>query len=119
MKNLGWAAFSLLAALFVATFAIGIWATLNDEAKDPAELAARKEQCRKLERHLLEISPEKPANVDEAVAKVPIVDIEQGAAEDKDKNKKDAVDKKPPAVACMMVAQTPDAVKACVPKPAE
>ncbi len=117
MKKLGWAVFALLAAVFTAMFAIGIWSTLNDEDKDPPDVAARKDECRKLEHHLFEIAPEKPANLDEAVAKVPIEDIEQCAAKDEDKKTK--VDHKAPAVACMMAAPTVDAVRACVPKPAE
>ncbi len=108
MKKLGWLGFAVLAAVFTAMFAIGIWATLHDEEKDPPDVAARKEQCRQLERHLFEISPAKDKSVDELVAQVPIEDIEQCAAADKDK--KTGVDQTPQTIACMMAAQTADAV---------
>jgi hypothetical protein len=117
VKKLAWAAFFVLDAVFAVMFVIAIWGTLHDEQKDPAEIAARKEQCRQLERHIFELSPKHDKSVDELVAGVPIEDIEQCAAADKDK--KTGVDRKPQVIACMMASSTLDAVKGCVPKPAE
>jgi hypothetical protein len=77
----------------------------DDSEKDKPDVAARKAECKKLERHLYEISPETPkdANLDALVAKVPVEDIEQCAAAH------------PEAVACMQTAADYKAVRNCIP----
>jgi hypothetical protein len=124
VKSLGVAAFALLALLFVGIFALAIHATVSDEDKDPPELAARKAACRDLQAHLFAISNDQqldqlsPADREKRIAElasgVAIEDIEQCAAADKDKA---GSDRKPAALACMLAAQDPAAVRACVPKP--
>ena len=93
MKPFAYALFALCALVMVGLFAIGIYSTMSWEDEDPPKVAARKAECRKLERHLFEISPDSAGrNIDELVAKVPIEDIEQcGAAY-------------PESVACMQAA---------------
>ncbi len=108
MKLLGYIAFAVLAAVFAALFALGIYATLNDEQHDPPDVAARKAECRKLEQHLIEMSPEAAGkNAEELAAKLPIEDIELcGAAY-------------PEVVACMQRTADLGAARACVPVPVE
>jgi hypothetical protein len=106
VKTLGWPLFAILALAFTAMFATGVYATLNDEDKDPADVAARKAECRKVIHHVIEVTPG-VSNVDEANAKVPIEDVEQcGAAY-------------PESVACMEAAKDLAAVRACIPTAVE
>ena len=80
--------------------------------KDKPEQAALKAECRALEKHLFQITPQTPGGTAEAdpkrleelVAKVPIEDIEQCAA---------IKDRK--VIACMQAAGTVSAVRACIP----
>ena len=104
MKPFAYAGFAVLAAVMIGLFAVGIYSTTNWEDKDDPKVAAKKEQCRKLSRHLFEILPEaKGQNPDELVAKVPIEDIEQCAAANQD------------SVACMLAAPDHARVQACIP----
>ena len=103
MRSVGYAAFAVLALVLAAIFAVGIYGTVTNEDQDTPEQAARKAECRKLARHNFELSGVPAAQLDEAVAKVPIEDIEQcGAA-------------LPESTACMVAATTIDALHACVP----
>ncbi|HSN24909.1 MAG TPA: hypothetical protein VLT45_01455 [Kofleriaceae bacterium] len=104
MKSLWIVVFGLLVATFAAVFVISIYATVNDVNTAPSELAARKAQCRDVVRHLVEISPQRAGrSVDDAVAKIPVEDIEQcGAAY-------------PESVTCMQNAADVAAVKNCIP----
>ena len=108
MKTLWVVIFGLRVAACAAVFAISIYATLNDENKDAPEIAARKEQCRQVVRHLIEISPHRNGrSVDETVAKIPVEDIEQcGAAY-------------PESVTCMLKAADIATVKNCIPEQVE
>jgi hypothetical protein len=108
VKSLWIIIFGLLVAVFAAVFAISIYATLNDENKDQPDVAARKDQCRQLVHHLIEISPQREGrSVEEAAAKVPVEDIEQcGAAY-------------PESVACMNKATDLAAIKNCIPEHVE
>jgi hypothetical protein len=84
---------------------------------DPPDLAGRKAECRRLEAHILQISPEsrreldglpeaeRQKRLDKLVAKVPIEDIQQCAAAE------------PAVIACMQRAPDVAAVRACVPPP--
>lgn len=96
-----------------------------EDAKDTPEKAARKVECRKLNEHIFQITPESKALLDEAartgaaaagddarraklgelVAGVPIEDIEQCAAAD------------PKVIACMQQAPDQAALRACIPPP--
>ena len=106
MRKLGWAAFAVFAALLAVLFAIGIRSTMSWEDKDPPELAARKEECRKLVRYVIALAPEsKGQSADELAAKVPIEDIELCAAA------------KPEVLDCMGKAADITAVRACIPPP--
>ena len=101
MRALGWLAFTLLVALFTATIATAIYATVNDEEKDPPDVAARKAECRKVIDHLIAMTPDHPE------VKTPIEDVELcGAAY-------------PESVACMASAKDVAAVKACIPQQLE
>jgi hypothetical protein len=95
--------FAVLAALFVALFGTGIYATLTDEDTDSPEVAARKAECRKLEHHLFGLYPESAGKTPEEV--VPIEDIELcGAAY-------------PEVIACMQAAPDLQRVHDCMPEP--
>lgn len=105
MRSLGYAAFAVLALLLAAVFAIGIYATVTDEDHDTPDVVARKAECRKAIQRYFELSGTPADQVEAAMAKVPIEDVEQcGAA-------------KPEAVACMLSATTVDAYHKCVPVP--
>jgi len=105
VRQVGYAAFTLLALVLTAIFAVGIYATVTDEDHDTPEAAARKAECRKLVRHYFELSG--AGQVDEAAAKVPIEDIEQcGAAHSE-------------SVACMIAATRVEAMHSCIPVPVE
>jgi hypothetical protein len=117
VKVIGYTLFGGLAVALITIFVIGIVATMRSQDEDTAEVAARKAQCRKLERHIFEISPDsgvqsltgtdRERELDALVAKVPIEDIEQcGAAY-------------PEAIACMEVATDLAAVATCVPQKVE
>jgi hypothetical protein len=108
VRTIGWVGFGVLAVLFAAIFAVAAYATANDENKDAPDVAARKEECRKVIRHLIEVSPVRgDKSVDDAAAKVPIEDIELcGAAY-------------PESVACMAGATDLAAVKTCIPAAVE
>jgi hypothetical protein len=106
VKALGWLVFTALVAMFTATIVIAIYATVNDVEQDPPDVAARKAECRKVIRHLIEISPG-THDVEEANKKVPIEDVEMcGAAY-------------PESVGCMATAKDAAAVKACMPEQVE
>ena len=97
MKELAWQAFGILVLVFTAMFATGVYATLNDEDKDPADVAARKAECRKVIDHIIALTP------DHGEVKTPIEDVEQcGAAY-------------PESVACMGAAKDLAAVRECFP----
>jgi hypothetical protein len=123
VKSLAVAAFALLVLLFAGILTVAAYATVVDEDQDSPEIAARKAECRKLVAHVFELSPDsqlqglsgadRQARLDALVAKVPIEDIEQCAAADKDKKTKE--DRKPAAVACMKAASDHAAIQACVP----
>lgn len=101
MKALGWPVFGLLVIVFTAMFATGVYATLHDEDKDPADVAARKAECRKVIDHVISLTP------DHSEVKTPIEDVEQcGAAY-------------PEAVACMGAANDLAAVHDCIPASVE
>lgn len=96
--------FGVLAVAIVALFAVGTYATITNEDVDTPEVAAKKAQCRKLERHIFEIMPEaKGKNLDELVANVPIEDIELCRAA------------YPESTACMELAPDMAALRACIP----
>ncbi len=77
-----------------------------------AEKAARKAECRKLEEHIVRITPRPggggaetdPARIQQLVAKVPIEDIEQCAALQEHKD-----------IECMQAAGDVAALRACIP----
>ena len=103
-----------VAALTIATLFV---AACGSDAVDAPEVAQRKAECRRLEAHILEISPqtrreldglpvaEQQKRLDQLVAKVPIEDIQQCAAAE------------PAVVACMQRAPDVAAVRACIPPP--
>ena len=92
-------------------------AACGSEGVDPPDVAQRKAECRRLEAHILRISPEsrreldglseaeQQKRLDKLVAKVPIEDIQQCAAAE------------PAVIACMQRAPDVAAVRACVPPP--
>lgn len=97
MKALGWPVFGILVIAFTAMFATGVYATLHDEDKDPADVAARKAECRKVIDHIISLTP------DHGEVKTPIEDVEQcGAAY-------------PESVACMGAAKDLAGVRECIP----
>ena len=97
MKALAWPVFGILVLVFAGMFATGVYATLHDEDKDAAEVAARKAECRKVIEHVISLTPDHPE------VKTPIEDVEQcGAAY-------------PEAVACMGAAKDLAAVHDCIP----
>lgn len=104
MRAIGFAAFGLLILALVGIFAISIYATLHDVAKDTPAVAARKAECKHLLAHVFQVSPEAAGgSVSDLVEGVPVEDIEQcGAA-------------RPEVTACMAKATTIDALHACVP----
>jgi hypothetical protein len=108
VRVIGYVAFGVFVLVLAALMTLAVSATWSYEDKDPPDVAARKAECRKLSRHLIEISPEsKGKSIDELVAKVPIEDIELcGAAY-------------PESVACMQAAPDPAAVKPCIPVPVD
>ncbi len=105
MKSLWVIVFGLLVAVFAAVFVIAVYATVHDENKQSPEVAARQAECRKLARHVIEISPQRgQRSPDDVLAKVPIEDIEQcGAAY-------------PEVVACMEKASDVAGVRDCIPQ---
>ncbi len=103
MKSLAYVAFAVLSLLLTAIFAVGIYATITNEDQDTPEQAARKAECRRLARHNFELAGVPAAQLDEAVAKVPIEDIEQCGAGF------------PESVACMQAATSIEVLHACVP----
>jgi hypothetical protein len=100
---------------FALTIAIGFAAACGSGGVDPPEVAQRNAECRRLEAHILRISPESRAELDglseaeqqkrldKLVAKVPIEDIQQCAAA------------APAVIACMQQAPDVAAVRACIP----
>jgi hypothetical protein len=106
VKKLGYLLLIPIAGIMAAIFAIAIYATLHaEENVDPPDVAARKAECRKLQDHLISITPD-------AHKVVSIEDIEQCAAADKDKT---GVDRKPAVIACLQNARDQAAVRACIP----
>jgi hypothetical protein len=100
VKGIWVVVFGLLVAIFAAVFAIAIYATVHDENKQAADVAARQAECKKLVQHVIEISPQHAHQT----VDVPIEDIEQcGAAY-------------PEVVACMEKAPDVAGVKACIPQ---
>jgi hypothetical protein len=106
----------LLAPTIVVAFTIALGAC-GTGGIDPPEVAQRKAECRRLEAHILRISPEsrgeldglpeaeQQKRLDALVAKVPIEDIQQCAAAE------------PAVIACMQKASDVAAIRACVPPP--
>jgi hypothetical protein len=92
-------------------------AACSTGAVDPPEVAQRKAECKRLEAHILQITPEsrgeldrlsepeRQKRLDQLVAKVSIEDIQQCAAAD------------PTVIACMQKAPDVAAVRACIPPP--
>ena len=90
-------------------------AACSDEAVDSPEVKAKKEQCRALEAHMFQISPDSApqfANLDDAAAKqladdmvatLPPEDIDQCVAAETD------------IIACMQLAPDVVHVKRCIP----
>jgi len=88
-------------------------AACGSEANDSSELAGRKAECRRLEEHLFQVSPQSQLTglsasdqhkrLDQLMAGVPVEDIAQCAAAD------------PVVVACMQKAADVAAVRACIP----
>lgn len=103
MRSLGYAAFAVLALLLVGVFAVGIYATVHDANTDMPEASARKAECRKAIQRYFELSGTPAGEIDAAMARVPIEDIEQcGAAN-------------PEVVTCMLGAADVTAYHKCVP----
>ena len=83
-----------------------------EDEKDTPEQAQTKAECRRLEEHLVRITPAPgaaapetdPARIRQLVDKVPIEDIEQCAA---------VKDRK--VIACMQAAPSVAALRACIP----
>jgi hypothetical protein len=106
-----------LCVLVLVVVSIGFAGACASSATDSPEQARRKAECRRLEAHIFQISPEtrgrldgrpeaeQRALIEELVAKVPIEDIEQCAAA------------APAVIACMQAAPDPRAVRACIPPP--
>jgi hypothetical protein len=94
---------------------LAVLAGCADEAVDSPEVIAKKEQCRALEAHMFQISPQSAAqfaNLDEAaaktladqmVAKLPAEDIDQCVAAETD------------IISCMQLAADVSQVKRCIP----
>jgi hypothetical protein len=124
VKLLGIIGFAICSVLFVGILALGIYATVHDENQDSPAIAARKAECQKLEAHVFSIMPasqleglseeERQKKLDELVAKLPIEDIEQCAAADKDKT---GADRKAGVLDCMKAARDEAGLKQCIPKP--
>lgn len=82
------------------------------QEKDSPELAQRKAECRRLEDHIIRITPRPggggpetdPAKIEERAARIPIEDIAQCAA---------VTDRK--VIACMQAAPDVAALRACIP----
>ncbi len=98
--------------LFIA---LVVLAACADEPVDSPEVAAKKDQCRALEAHMFQISPQSAdrfANLDEAAAKtlademvgkLPPEDIDQCVAAETD------------IISCMLLASDVLHVKRCIP----
>jgi alpha-glucuronidase len=103
----------------MTAFALILYAVLagacEEEKETPAQ-AQLKAECRRLEEHLVQITPAPgsaapetdPARIRELVARVPIEDIEQCAA---------VKDRK--VIACMLAAHDAAGLKACIPAQTE
>lgn len=99
----------------LALVVLVVLAACGDEAVDSAEVAAKKDQCRALEAHMFQISPQSadqfasldPAAAkklaDEMAAKLPPEDINQCVAAETD------------IISCMQLAPDVAHVKHCVP----
>jgi hypothetical protein len=95
--------------------ALALLAACDEETVDSPEVAAKKEQCRTLEAHMFQISPQsadKFSNLDEAAAKqladkmvaaLPPEDIDQCVAAETD------------IISCMELAPDIASVKRCIP----
>jgi cytochrome c556 len=103
--------------LVALTIVLLLAAACSTGAVDPPEVAQRKTECKRLEAHILRISPESRGELDglsgpeqqkrleQLVAKVPFEDIQQCAAAE------------PAVIACMQKAPDVAAVRACIPPP--
>lgn len=89
-----------------------------EEKQDSPEVAQRKADCRRLEAHIFQITPQAqgglaglpevdPRRVEQLVAKLPVEDIEQCAAA------------RPEVIACMQAAADVAALRACIPAKAQ
>ena len=92
-------------------------ACVDGDVKDAPDVAVRKAECKQLDAHIFQISPQSSPRfgglsdadaqrlADQMVAKLPPEDIEQCAAAE------------PEVTSCMMTARDVAAVKACIPPP--
>jgi hypothetical protein len=112
VRAAGWAAFTALVAAFVAVMTFAGYATWINADKDPPDAATRKAECRELAVHFVAISDQSHGSPEEIAAKLPIEDIEQCAAADKDKQ---GNNRKPEVLACARDATSVDALKKCLP----
>jgi hypothetical protein len=101
-----------------------------EDEQDAPDKAQRVAECRRLEDHIIRITPRPGANdpetdpqrIAELMAKIPIEDIEQCAAiKDPDAAKKDpaAAAKGIAAIACIQAASSAAAIRACIPAKTE
>jgi hypothetical protein len=103
--------------LFAVACILMFAAACDEGAADAPAVALRKDECRRLEGHIFQISPESRSRlaglseaeqqkaIEQLVAKVPVEDIEQCAAAN------------PAAITCMQAAPDIAALRACIPPP--
>ena len=114
MRLMPSAARSAIAGLFALT---ALAAAGCEETADAPELAARKAECRKLEEHIVQITPPPgggqaetdPARIQRVVAQLPVEDLEQCAAA--------LLDCKPGApcvIDCLRRATDPASLRGCI-----
>jgi hypothetical protein len=106
----------VLTALLALAALIGSGCEGGDE-QDPPDVAARKAECRKLEEHIVQITPRRgggppetdPAKIQQIVAQLPVEDFEQCAAV-----LKDCKPGAPCVIDCLKRATDPASLRSCI-----